>query len=50
MPATNSVEPSEASEPSASCPDWEERDWEDYTHDPRAAAGGAGRVRKGSSG
>ena len=46
MPATNSVEPSDSSEPSASCPDWDERDWEDYNYDPRAAAGGAGGVRR----
>ena len=33
MPTTISVEPSEQTEPSEqspSCPDWDERDWEDY--------------------
>ena len=50
VPTTNSVEPSEQTEPSErspSCPDWDERDWEDYNYDPRAA-GGAGGLRRDS--
>ena len=47
-PVPSSVDPSEQNEPSGSspsCPDWDERDWEDYNYDQRAAgcANGLGR-------
>ena len=35
-PVPSSVDPSEQNEPSGSspsCPDWDERDWEDYNYD-----------------
>ena len=41
---TSSVDPSEQNEPS-DCPDWDERDWEDYNYDPRAAGGAGGLGR-----
>ena len=47
-PVPSSVDPSEQNEPSGSspsCPDWDERDWEDYNYYQRAAgcANGLGR-------
>ena len=41
---TSSVDPSEQNEQS-DCPDWDERDWEDYNYDPRAAGGAGGLGR-----